>query len=164
MIFQEQFHRIGKNGKRYWGRLGAGILFTDGQKVLLLKRDSSSDYPGHWCIPGGRAKEGESPIDVAHREAKEECGNVEGHRFAHFHDKDGSHHFHTYLMAVDSPFDVRLSKEHDASEWVILNKVLDMKLHPKFKESWESYLRAIDKKFPKKISFSEWLQSDYKNV
>lgn len=160
----EQFHRLGKGGTKYWGRLGGGIVFTDGEKILLLKRDSSSDYPGHWCIPGGKAKEGEAPIDVAHREAKEECGSVEGQRFGHFHSNDGAHHFHTYLMAVTKPFEVRLSKEHDASEWVDLDDVLGMKLHPKFKESWPTYLRAIKKKFPNKTSFAEWCEARKKQI
>lgn len=155
----EQFHRIGKDGKKYWGRLGAGIVFTDGEKVLLLKRDSSSDYPGHWCIPGGKAKEGETPLDVAHRESKEECGTVEGQRFAHFHSRDGAHHFHTYLLAINNPFEVKLSKEHDDFEWTPLEKVNGMKLHPKFRDSWPSHLNAIRKKFSKKISFSDWLNN-----
>lgn len=162
-VFSEQFHRLGKGGTKYWGRLGGGIIFTDGEKVLLLKRDDSSDYAGHWCIPGGKAKEGEAPLDVARREAKEECGTVEGQRFGHFHDKDGAHHFHTYLMAVEKPFDVRLSKEHDASEWTALNKVEGMKLHPKFKDAWPGYLRAIKKKFPSKTSFTDWCEGR-KNV
>jgi len=155
----EQFHRIGKDGKKYWGRLGGGIVFTDGEKILLLKRDGSSDYAGHWGIPGGKAKEGEAPLDVARRESKEECGTVEGQRFGHFHARDGAHHFHTYLMAVAKPFDVQLSKEHDASEWADLDKVEGMKLHPKFAEAWPGHLRAIKKRFPNKTSFAEWCEA-----
>lgn len=155
----EQFHRIGKDGAKYWGRLGGGILFTDGEKILLLKRDSSSDYAGHWGIPGGKAKSGEAPLDVARRESQEECGNVEGQRFGHFHARDGAHHFHTYLMAITKPFDVQLSKEHEASEWASLDKVDGMKLHPKFKEAWPGFLRAIRKKFPNKTSFSDWCET-----
>ena len=158
-VFSEQFHRVGKDGKRYWGRLGGGILFTDGEKILLLKRDGNSDYAGHWGIPGGRAKEGEAPLDTARRETKEECGSVEGQRFGHFDDKDGAHHFHTYLFAIAKPFDVELSKEHNDSKWVALDKVEDMKLHPKFKEAWPGYLRAIKKRFPGKTSFLDWCES-----
>lgn len=155
----EQFHRLGKDGKRYWGRLGAAILFTDGSNVLLLKRSENSDHANTWCLPGGRAKENEVPLDTARREAKEESGSVEGSRFQHFHDKDGSHHFHTYLYAVSKPFDVKLSKEHTDSAWTPLNEVEKLKLHPKFKEAWPTYLRAIKKRFPEKSSFEEWLLS-----
>jgi 8-oxo-dGTP pyrophosphatase MutT (NUDIX family) len=143
----EQFHRIGKDSKKYWGRLGAGILFTDGERVLLLRRDGSSDNKGCWGIPGGRAKDGEAPIDVARRETKEECGSAEGQRFAHFHSVDGAHHFHTYLFAIASPFDVELSKEHNQWKWVKLDKVKDLDLHPRLKKDWPSFLKAIKKKF-----------------
>jgi 8-oxo-dGTP pyrophosphatase MutT (NUDIX family) len=158
-VFSEQFHRIGKDGKKYWGRLGAGILFTNGKQVLLLKRSDDSDFADHWCIPGGKSKEKENPLDTALREAKEECGTAEGQRSEHFHSIDGSHHFHTYLFTVAKPFPVTLSKEHKDSKWVDLDEVADMNLHPKFKESWQTYLRAIRKRFPEKVSFADWCES-----
>lgn len=155
-MYNEQYHRIGKDGKKYWGRMGAGIVFTDGKVVLLLKRDNSSDYAGHWCIPGGKAKANEVPLDTARRESTEECGKVEGQRFNQFYSKDGSHHFHTYLYSIDKPFDVKLSKEHTDYKWVPIDDVMKMELHPKFEESYPSYLRAIKKRFSK--SFKEWLE------
>jgi 8-oxo-dGTP diphosphatase len=158
-VFAEQFHRIGKDGKRYWGRLGGGILFTDGQRILLLKRGGNSDYKGYWGIPGGRAKEGETPFDCAKRETKEECGSAEGQRFAHFHEKDGAHHFHIYLFSVAKPFDTELSAEHTDSKWVRLEDVEDMKLHPKFKEAWGSYVRAIKGRFPGRTKFLDWVNA-----
>lgn len=156
MIF-EQYHRIGKDGKRYWGKMGAGIIFTDGKKVLLLKRDKKSDYPHHWCLPGGKAKKGESPIDTAKRESEEECGHSEGTRLDDFHSQDGSHHFYSFLFSVPKEFNVKLSHEHEESHWFPIDQVENLNLHPKFKESWPTYLRAITKKLPQKTSFSEWL-------
>ena len=44
MNWREQYHHIGKDGKKYWGKAGAGILFTDGKKVLLLKRAEKGDH------------------------------------------------------------------------------------------------------------------------
>ena len=155
-VFSEQYHRLGKGGTRYWGRLGAGIVFTDGKKVLLLKRAGDSDHVGFWGIPGGRAKEGESPLAVAQRESKEECGRVEGNRFGHSHNRDGAHHFHTYLYSVVKPFDTELSKEHDEAKWATLDEVEKMKLHPKLKEAWPGYLRSIKERFPEKTSFLDW--------
>lgn len=153
-VLSEQYHRIGKDGRRYWGKRGAGIVFSDGHSVLLLKR-KGDDYRDHWCIPGGKAKENENPIDTAQREAKEECGSNEGQRVEQFHNQDGSHHFHTYLYSVNKPFDVTLSDEHSDSKWVPLDEVESLKLHPKFKEAWPGYLRAIKKKISRK-SFNEW--------
>ena len=154
--FTEQFHRIGKEGRRYWGRLGGGILFTDGKQILLLQRANDGDYAGYWGIPGGKAKKGELPLDTARRESKEECGENEGQRFGHFDSKDGLHHFHTYLYSIASPFEVKISKEHTHSKWVALEDVQGMQLHPKFKESWTAYLRAIEKNFPKRTTFQDW--------
>jgi len=37
----------------HWGRAGAGVLFTTGTQILLLKRSSWVDQPGTWGIPGG---------------------------------------------------------------------------------------------------------------
>ncbi|MSP09966.1 MAG: NUDIX domain-containing protein [Flavobacteriaceae bacterium] len=144
----EQFHRVGKDGHRYWGRVGGGIIFTDGEKILLLQRADEGDYAGYWCIPGGKSKKGELPIDTARRESREECGKNEGQRFGHFDTKDGLHHFHTYLYSVPKPFDVMLSNEHTAFRWVPIDDVEEMQLHPKFKENWLAYSRAIRKNYP----------------
>lgn len=158
----EQFHRIGKEGKRYWGKLGGGIVFTDGKQVLLLKRNEKGDYPGHWAIPGGKAKDGEVPIETARREAVEECGSSEGNRFGHFHEKDGSHHFHVFMYSIPKPFEIRLSGEHSDGKWVQFDEISGMKLHPKLEESWPVYLRAIRRRFPSKTSFSEWVKANKK--
>lgn len=153
----EQFHRIGRDGNRYWGKLGGGIVFTDGKETLLLKRTEKGDYPGFWAIPGGKAKDGEVPVETARREANEECGSSQGQRFGHFHEKDGSHHFHVFMYAIPEPFQPKLSNEHSDAQWVKLEEVAKMKLHPKLKESWPAYLRAIKRQFPSKSSFSEWV-------
>jgi 8-oxo-dGTP pyrophosphatase MutT (NUDIX family) len=143
--------------KKYFGRLGGGILFTDGKKILLLKRDGDSDNKGRWGIPGGRARENETPIEVAKRETKEECGSCEGVQFGHYQDVDGDHHFHTFLFAIKKPFDVEISKEHDDYKWASIKKIEEMRLHPRLKKAWPELLKAIKKKFPNKKSFKEWL-------
>ena len=50
----------------------AGILYTDGEKVLLLKRSKIGGNPFTWDLAGGRAEKGESPFRNAKRESKEE--------------------------------------------------------------------------------------------
>lgn len=75
----------------YWGRGGAGMMFTcseDGT-VLLLLRAAWVDQPGTWGIPGGGVEEGwfQTPIEepitdmsifisAAVKEATEECGSL----------------------------------------------------------------------------------------
>ena len=39
-------------------------------EILLLRRSDN----GHWCLPGGRMEPGESVVDAARREIREETG------------------------------------------------------------------------------------------
>ncbi len=155
-MLNEHFHRIGKDGKKYYGLWGAGILFTDGQKILLLRRKAPSDCPAKWGLPGGRAKKGESAIDCARRESKEECGTITGNRFAAFEEIDGKHRFFVYIYAIDSPFECKLSKEHDDWKWVPLSDLDKYDLHPRLEKQMPYYRKAIARRFPPK-RFSEWL-------
>ena len=56
--------------KTYSPEIGVGIAIIEKNKILLTKRQ---DYPV-WCIPGGHLSSGESFLDAAVREAKEETG------------------------------------------------------------------------------------------
>jgi len=67
-------------GKR-WGSAGAGILFTTGTQVLLLKRSPAVEEPGTWGIPGGAIPVSSTGRKLATqlaaiREAKEELGSL----------------------------------------------------------------------------------------
>lgn len=144
------YHRIGKNGERYSGKKGAGILYTDGKKILLLKR-ADGDHKDTWGLPGGHVEDGESNIDAAIRESQEECGRIEGYRVAEFEEKDGLHRWVTYLYRIKSPFTCSLSKEHSAWKWFDLDKLKYVDLHPKLKENLGAYIKLIHKKFGKSI-------------
>lgn len=146
------YQHIGKGGRRYWGDKGAGILFTDGTSILLLKRakdGDSADYGETWGIPGGKTEKGEMPIETAVRETKEEAGSVEGTRFAQFDERDGRHVFTVFLYKVRSPFKIKLSNEHTDSKWIDLADLKKFSLHPKFQEHLPYYLKAIQRKFHK---------------
>ena len=150
-------HRIGNQGRKYSGKRGAGIIFTDGNKILLLKR-AEGDHTGSWGQPGGKAKEGETNIDTAIRESKEECGNFEGYRIAEFEEKDGLHRWTTYIYRIKQPFDCKLSKEHSDWKWYDIDKLKYVDLHPKFRENVGAYIKLIKKKFGNFKTFHEWLQ------
>lgn len=157
-MINEDFHRIGKDGRKYYGLWGAGILFTDGKSVLLLRRNTPSDCPSKWGLPGGKAEKGESSIDAAMREAKEECGldRMVGTRFAAFEEKDGRHRFYVYLYSVDTPFECKITKEHDDWKWIPVNELEKYELHPRLERQLPYYKRAIARRFPPK-KFSEWV-------
>ena len=71
---------------------GAGILFLSPQgNALFLKRSGDSDYPGHWCFPGGGSENGETAEQTAVREAIEEIGFLpKGERELHARQISGS--------------------------------------------------------------------------
>lgn len=48
----------------------AGSLIIQDGEILLLYREEE----GHWDVPGGKVKKGESPTETAVREAREEIG------------------------------------------------------------------------------------------
>lgn len=149
--------RIGSGGEPVKGKKAAGIFFTDGHKVLLLKRSQEGDHGGTWALPGGKAKDGESEISNAIRETKEECGlgSIPGYRIDSLSSHNGHQKFTGFVYRVTEPFQIRLSKEHTDWDWVDLNNLKSKDLHPKFKEQIPRYISAIKRKINK---FSEWVQ------
>lgn len=63
----------------YWGRAGAGILYTTGKRVLLCLRSGDVLEPGTWGIPGGAVRpsllgDPKGPRITAETESEEELG------------------------------------------------------------------------------------------
>ena len=150
------YQRIGKGGKKYWGKSAAGIFFTDGAKVLLLKRSDKGDAGGTWGLPGGKTEEGETAIGTAIRECQEECGKVEGHRFEKSEEKDHRHLWTTFFYKVSKPFDCRISDEHTDWKWISFDDLSEYKLHPKLDENMDRYMTITKKKFGV-MEFKDWL-------
>jgi 8-oxo-dGTP pyrophosphatase MutT (NUDIX family) len=149
-----KYRRIGEKGSKVEGKKSAGILFTDGRAILMLKRAEGS-HKGTWALPGGHARPGETEIGNAVRETKEETGlkNIPGYRFESFTSRDGHKKFTAFLYRVSDHFDVSLSEEHTDWEWVSFDDLGSKDLHPKFEENLPRYLTAIRRKVR---TFSEW--------
>lgn len=61
------------------------VVTNDQGKVLLAKRDASSNNAGLWNLPGGFLENGELPQDGGKREVKEEVGlGIEVKEFLEF--------------------------------------------------------------------------------
>lgn len=150
------WHRIGRGGNKYWGKKGAGIFFTDGHRVLLLKRSEKGDQEDTWGLPGGKAEYGESAIANAIREAEEECGTVKGKRFDSLESQDGHHHWTTFFFKVDKPFECKISDEHKDWKWVRFDELDKYDLHPKLEDQIGRYLRLLSRKSG--LTFSEWIK------
>jgi 8-oxo-dGTP diphosphatase len=137
----------------------AGILYSDGKSILLLKRSTKGDHFAKWSIPGGKVESGENIVSAAERESKEETGYQGGQKYGHYEDDGPRYVFHTYFYAVKKPFAVKLSDEHSEFKWVPIENVLDYDLHPRFKIKWPHFLNKIKKHVPKVVSFIEWIES-----
>lgn len=138
---------IAPTGERYWGRYGAaGLLAVDPERgVLLQHRVSWSHFGGTWALPGGARHEGESALDGALRESQEEAGVPDGAvvpRLESIFDL-GYWSYATVVADVRTPFDPVISDpESVALEWVPVDAVDALPLHPGFAASWPS-LRAL---------------------
>lgn len=105
----------------------AGILYTDGDKFLILLRNSKNKI---WSIPGGKQESDENSWETACRETKEEIGFLpEGVEIAKFPDFFKNNYFVTYVVLVDKPFDCILSEEHLDYKWIKFNEINDYNLH-----------------------------------
>lgn len=108
----------------------AGILFANGDRVLLLHR---TDGQG-WAFPGGGIEDGENAEAAARRELFEETGIKHDGPLAQWtrRQKDGVD-FTTFLAQAPEGVDFvpQLNSEHDRHAWVYRQSALDgMDLHP----------------------------------
>lgn len=117
----------------------AGIFFTDGKSVLLLKRKAPCSEPNTWGLPGGHAKQGECPLQTAKREVTEECGKVQGNKIGQLNERKWT----VFFFEVEKPFACRLSDEHSDWEWVEFNQLKDYRLHPEFKKQYKKYIDYV---------------------
>ncbi|UJP10694.1 NUDIX hydrolase [Microbacterium sp. KUDC0406] len=140
---------VADSGERYWGRFGAaGVLAVDAERgVLLQHRVSWSHFGGTWGIPGGARHQGESALDGALRESREEAGIPAGalrQRFANVLDLS-IWTYTTVVADVVEPFDPVISDpESVALEWVPVAEVTQRELHPGFADSWGRLSALLD--------------------
>lgn len=128
------WHRMGKGGEKVWGKRGAGIVYTDGNTILLLKRSDKGDNGGKWGVPGGKSEEEETYLGTAQRETREEIGCLpHARRIGSLDNINGRHHFRTYICLVPKRFSCNLSDEHDMWDWFDIQDLQHVDLHEKLK-------------------------------
>lgn len=121
--------------------LAAGIVFTDGKKLLLLQSSN-----GSWSLPGGHAKIGETPWECAKRETEEETGKQADESFYDFVSKHNGKQFYTYFV-ISEPFAVKISDEHRDWNWFKIDDFKNLKLNSKFKKNIKSVKTIIKMHF-----------------
>lgn len=136
-------------GARHWGLVGAaGLLLTDGHRVLLQHRAPWSHFGGTWGIPGGARNTGESAIDGALREAAEEAGVITGEvqviESTVLDHPDWS--YTTVLGFTATPRDhVPTDAESIEIRWVNWDDVADYPLLPAFAAAWSGHLGQLSR-------------------
>lgn len=120
-------------------KAGAGICFTDGQKVLILKR-ASGRYANKWCLPGGKIEPKESVIEAAERECREECGKCEGSQFDRLSHIEGDFKWTCLFYKVNQLFPCQLNEEHLDWKWIDIDRLKEQALIPPFRRHLEKYI------------------------
>jgi 8-oxo-dGTP diphosphatase len=133
-------------GHAHWGRRGAGgLLLASGGRVLLQLRAAWAHQGGTWSIPGGARERGESYVDAALREAREEMGitAAEVQVVSSSAAVCGGWTYTTVLASPAGPLSLRLNEESTESAWVAVAEVSELALHPGFRTAWEAPDRAL---------------------
>lgn len=133
-------------GNRHWGRYGAaGLLLTDGDRVVLQHRAAWSHHGDTWGLPGGAVLAQEDAVAGALREAQEEAGiepeQVRPHATSVLRHPDWSYATVIARAAADLPVSAT-DAESVSVAWVPLDQVTDRPLLPAFADAWPR-LRAL---------------------
>ena len=128
----------------HWGRYGAaGLLVVTKGKVLLQRRPAGVHEGRTWSVPGGAITQAERPVDAALREAAEETGLKPATvciTSGWADDCGGGWTYTTFIAAVHhwvrGPLTPAANWESQRLEWVRLDEVDRMDLHPGFRRSW----------------------------
>jgi 8-oxo-dGTP diphosphatase len=127
-------------GHKHWGIYGAaGLLLRHDDQVLLQHRALWSHHGGTWGILGGARNSGETAAQAAGREAVEEAG-IAADRYTvagEFVDDHGGWSYTTVVGCATAAFRPDITAESLAVEWVDLDRLHDLPLHPGFAATWE---------------------------
>jgi bis(5'-nucleosidyl)-tetraphosphatase len=106
-------------------------------RFLLLWKQSSVHYREAWEFPKGNAEKGETEMQTALRELKEETGLKESDvQFYDFHDKVSFFYRKenqelvrkevSFFMAKTNKSDIQISSEHNAFRWAPYLEAFDL--------------------------------------
>ncbi|AMM20706.1 NTP pyrophosphohydrolase [Frondihabitans sp. PAMC 28766] len=129
------------DGRKFWGKAGAaGLLVVDASsRILLQHRVEWSHFGGTWGIPGGARQFDESAVEGALRESAEEAAVPrDALRLLFTSVVDlGVWSYTTVVARATTPFEPVISdRESEALEWVLVDGVDELPLHPGFASSW----------------------------
>jgi 8-oxo-dGTP diphosphatase len=135
-----------EQGHKHWGVFGAaGILITDGDRVMLQHRAGWTHEGGTWAVPGGARDSHEDAVMAALREAAEEttldiAQITTGREWV---DDHGGWSYTTVIARADARLVLEPASAESAElNWWSFDSVAGLPLHYGFAAAWPS-LRAL---------------------
>ena len=133
-------------GHRHWGRFGAaGLLITDGARVVLQHRAPWTHEGGTWALPGGARDSHEDVVTAALREAAEETAlDPDSVRpVAEWIDDHGGWSYTTVVATtVHDVHPHAANAESTEIRWWPIEEVAALPLHDGFAAAWP-HLRGL---------------------
>ncbi len=135
----ERYQDVGFTETGRWGNQGSGILFTTGERILLLQRSQSVEEPGTWGIPGGAVPQTSrgtfrDPYISAKQETREELGTLPIHQVVdQYVYQEDRFRYTTYVAKVSAMtahrFRPTFNWENDDAGWFTRDELHDLDLH-----------------------------------
>ncbi len=133
-------------GHRHWGRFGAaGLLITDGRRVVLQHRAPWTHDGDTWGLPGGARDSHEDVVTAALREAAEEADLDPASVVPvdEWVDDHGGWSYTTVLARAVEPIEPHAANEESIDvRWWAVEQVSALPLHTGFATAWPR-LRAL---------------------
>jgi 8-oxo-dGTP diphosphatase len=132
------------DGTWRWGRFGAAGLLVrhldaagDVPWYFVALRSPRTHMGGTWAIPGGALARGETPVEAALREFREEVGlALAPERIALVHEDDhGGWSYWTVVVDVAErfPLPTGINWETDEVRWVVRDELATLPVLPPFR-------------------------------
>jgi 8-oxo-dGTP pyrophosphatase MutT (NUDIX family) len=128
------------HGHRHWGRFGAaGLLITDGLRVVLQHRAPWTHEGGTWALPGGARDSHEDVVAAALREAAEETA-LDPQSVRPVHEWVDDHGGWSYTTVVAEALTELQPHAANAESleirWWLIDEVDSLPLHTGFASAW----------------------------
>ena len=120
------------------------VVFNDKDETLILKRSLGPHWmPGKWALPGGHIEEGETPLEAAVRETKEET-NLEIDQVKELGKREQVMIYYTASYSGD----VEIDFEHTDWAWISSDKLTNYDITPDLKDNIEWALKKKGQENP----------------